>query len=334
MTPLPQPATVAGGGRHRGATRSTDGPSLNQGSTGWQQPVGALSLARPACARGYASPLAHAAWRLAWVGLAVLLACVGLGVRAQSTGGVAPEVAAGWNAALQTSQAVIGQPLGPVEAMVFTDHQNRRVTLADLRGKPVVVSFVYTGCYQACPVATQGLMKAVAAARTALGADSFHVLSIGFNQPFDTPDAMGAFARQARIVDDRWRFLSPRTDDVPALLRAFGFSYTATPKGFDHITQATIVDARGVVAAQVYGDAIDLPQFIGPLKAVMSGEAAQRLSVENIWLKVKLYCTVYDASSGNYKLNYSLFFELFCGVTVLGALAWFMLRELRRSRST
>jgi protein SCO1/2 len=284
--------------------------------------------------RWHATLLAHVVWRLTWACLAVLLACAGNAVRAQGTGGAAPEVAAGWNAALQASQAVIGQPLGSVETMMFTDHQNRQVTLADLRGKPVVVSFVYTGCYQACPVATQGLMKAVAAARTALGADGFHVLSIGFNQPFDTPDAMGAFARQARIVDERWRFLSPRTDDVPALLRAFGFSYTATPKGFDHITQATIVDARGVVAAQVYGDSIDLPQFIGPLKAVMSGEAAQRLSVENIWLKVKLYCTVYDASSGNYKLNYSLFFELFCGATVLGALAWFMLRELRRSRST
>lgn len=333
MTPLPQSATVAGGGRHRGATRSTDGPYPTQGPAGWQQPGGSCSLGWPARARRHTRPLAHAAWRLIWAGLVVLLACVGHPVRAQGAG-VAPEVAAGWNAALQASQAVIGQPLGPVEAMVFTDHQNRRLTLADLRGKPVVVSFVYTGCYQACPVATQGLMKAVAAARTALGADGFHVLSIGFNQPFDTPEAMGAFARQARIVDERWRFLSPRTDDVPALLRAFGFSYTATPKGFDHITQATIVDAQGMIAAQVYGDAIDLPQFIGPLKAVMSGEAAQRLSVENIWLKVKLYCTVYDPSSGNYKLNYSLFFELFCGITFLGALAWFMIRELRRPRST
>lgn len=217
--------------------------------------------------------------------------------------------------------------------MVFTDHQNRRVTLADLRGKPVVVSFVYTGCYQACPVATQGLMKAVAAARTALGADSFHVLSIGFNQPFDTPDAMGAFARQARIVDDRWRFLSPRTDDVPALLRAFGFSYTATPKGFDHLAQASIVDARGRIAAQVYGENFELPMFVGPLKDLLAGQAAQRIDLDSVWRKVKLYCTVYDPASGNYRLNYSLFFEIFCGVTVLGGIGVYLLRALRGQRT-
>lgn len=334
MIPLPQSATVAGGGRRRGSTRSMGDSLSHPGPAGLQQPDGVCSLGWRVRAHRPPAGMAQVGWRLAWACIAILLACAGSVARAQGSGGVAPDVAAGWNAALQDSQAVIGQPLGQVESMAFTDHQNRRLTLADLRGKPVVVSFVYTGCYQACPVATQGLMKAVAAARTALGTGSFHVLSIGFNQPFDTPEAMGAFARQARITDERWRFLSPRTDDVPALLRAFGFSYTATPKGFDHITQATIVDAQGMVAAQVYGDAIDLPQFIGPLKAVMSGEAAQRLSVENIWLKVKLYCTVYDASSGNYRLNYSLFFELFCGITFLGALAWFMIRELRRPRST
>lgn len=165
MTPLPQSATVAGGGgRRRGATRLTGGPDFYLGPADWQQSGGACSLGRRAPVRWHATLLAHVVWRLTWACLAVLLACAGNAVRAQGTGGVAPEVAAGWNAALQASQAVIGQPLGSVETMMFTDHQNRQVTLADLRGKPVVVSFVYTGCYQACPVATQGLMKAVAAA--------------------------------------------------------------------------------------------------------------------------------------------------------------------------
>lgn len=243
-------------------------------------------------------------------------------------------VPASWTEALTASQAAIGRPLGELGRLTLTDTRNRSVRLSDYRGKPVVVSFVYTGCFQACPVATQGLAKAVRAAREALGSDAFHVVSIGFNQPFDTPEAMGAFQRQSRVTDPYWAFLSPAAPDVPALLKAFGFSYAATPKGFDHITQATIVDANGTIAAQVYGDAIDLPQFVGPLKSVIAGEVAKQPSVANLWRTVKLYCTVYDASTGQYKLNYSIFFEIFCGATVLAALGWFMIRELRRPRST
>jgi hypothetical protein len=48
-----------------------------------------------------------------------------------------------------------------------------------------------------------------------------------------------------------------------------------------------------------------------------------------VWTKVRLYCTVYDPYTGKYRLDYSLFFELFAGVTTLGAMGWFLLRSLR-----
>ena len=231
--------------------------------------------------------------------------------------------------ALAASQAAIGRS---PEAFGFTDSFGREATLADFRGKPLVVSFVYTGCFQACPVATQFLAKAVASAQEALGAESFRVVSIGFNQPFDTPQAMAAFARQNGVRDPRWAFLSPDAASVAALTEAFGFTYEATPKGFDHVTQVTVVDARGKIYRQVYGESFDLPMLIGPLKELLSGQASESFSVSNVWEKVKLYCTVYDPSSGRYRLDYSLFFELFAGLTTLGAIGWVMVREMRRKR--
>lgn len=263
--------------------------------------------------------------RLGWLGAS----CVALLCSVASAQAPAP-APAGWTEALRRSQAVIGQPLGEAAALPLADALNRPVTLAGFRGKPLVVSFVYTGCFQACPLATHSLKKAVEEARRTLGADGFRVLTIGFNQPFDTPEAMGAFARQARIADPSWTFASPRAQDVPALARAFGFSYVATPKGFDHITQATLVDAQGVVAAQVYGDDFDLRMFVGPLKSLLEGQAVQRLTLDDLWTKVRLYCTVYDPVTGRYRVNYSLFFELFCGATVLLALGWTMARQWRR----
>lgn len=229
--------------------------------------------------------------------------------------------------AVRTSQAALGRTVGDWQ---FTDHRGRPLSAADLRGKPWVASFIYTGCFQVCPATTQFLKSAVKSARDALGPGRFRVVSIGFNQPFDTPEALAAFARQQGITTDDWIFVAPRVDDVEAILAQFGLTVKATAAGFDHLIQASIVDAENRIYRQVYGDAFELPMFIGPLKELLSGQAAQAVSLENIWLKVKLYCTVYDPTSGRYRFDYSLFVELFAGITFLGALIVFLLREGRR----
>jgi hypothetical protein len=73
------------------------------------------------------------------------------------------------------------------------------VRLADYRGKPLLVSFIYTGCFQVCPTTTQSLPRRSTSSTAGFGADQFNVVSIGFNQPFDSPLAMRAFAAQMRI---------------------------------------------------------------------------------------------------------------------------------------
>ncbi|MDP2369304.1 SCO family protein [Rhodoferax sp.] len=232
-------------------------------------------------------------------------------------------------AAVRASQAVIGKS---VSDWRFIDQSGKEVRMSDLRGKPLVVSFMYTGCFQVCPTTTQFLKRAVQSAKDSLGSDSFRVVSIGFNQPFDTPEALTEFATKQGIKHVNWQFLAPRQADVKALLAEFGVSVKATTAGFDHVIQATVVDRDGVIYRQVYGDAFDLPMFMDPIKQLLSGQAEKAISVENIWLKVKLYCTVYDPRSGKYKFNYSIFVELFAGITFLGALLWYLIHGLRSRR--
>jgi protein SCO1/2 len=70
--------------------------------------------------------------------------------------------------------------------------------------------------------------------------------------------------------------------------------------------------------------------LVYPLKDLLSGQASRAVSIDAIWTKVKLFCTVYDPNSGGYRINYSLFVEIFTGLTVLGGIAWFLLRERQR----
>ncbi len=257
----------------------------------------------------------------------LLAALLAASVLWPGTAGAVAANAAELEQAVRTSQAAIGRTVANWQ---FTDHRGRALRTADLLGKPWVASFVYTGCFQVCPATTQFLRSAVKAARDALGPGRFRVVTVGFNQPFDTPEALAAFARKQGIDVDDWIFVAPRAVDVDALLSQFGLAVKATPAGFDHLVQATIVDAQGRIHRQVYGEAFELPMFVGPLKELLSGQAAQSANLEDIWLKVKLYCTVYDPASGRYRFNYSLFVELFAGITFLGALVVLMLREARR----
>lgn len=231
--------------------------------------------------------------------------------------------------AYETSQAAIGNTIGEFE---LRDASGRTVRLSDYRGKPLLVSFIYTGCFQVCPTTTRFLAEAVGVARKALGEDRFQIVSIGFNQPFDDPVAMASFARQVGISDARWSFLSPRPGDVEALTRQFGFRWEASTGGFDHLLQVSVVDANGMLYRQVYGESFEMQMLVQPLKELLSGQAAREFTLANVWDKVILYCTVYDPHSGGYRVNYSLFFEIFAGLTTLAAIAWGVLRECRRAR--
>ena len=85
--------------------------------------------------------------------------------------------------ALRISQAAIGNTVGSYS---FIKSDESRLALDSLRGKPLVISLIYTSCYHICPTTTRHLADVVRKARDALGDDSFNVLTIGFDTQRDT----------------------------------------------------------------------------------------------------------------------------------------------------
>lgn len=233
--------------------------------------------------------------------------------------------------ALQDSQAAIGRQVGDYR---FRDTSGAPVSLAGLRGKPLVVSFVYTGCFQVCPATTQFLAGAVREAERALGPGTFRVATIGFNPPADDPASMREFARKFGVASQNWLFLTPEIDAVQPLARELGFRYEPTAAGFDHLLQVTILDAQGRVYRQIYGDQFDAPLFVGPLLELVKNAPVPQPTLELAWEKFKLLCTVYDPAAGRYRVNYVVIIELLVGTSVMVLGIGFVLREWRRRRLT
>lgn len=231
-------------------------------------------------------------------------------------------------AALALSQAAIGHSVGNY---TFLDGNGKQLTLESLRGKPVIVSLIYTSCYHICPTVTTNLAKVVNIARDALGDDSFSVLTIGFDTAVDTPDRMRVFAAQRNIDVDNWHFVSSDAETMQRLAGDVGFSYFSSPKGFDHMIQATLLDSAGTVYRQVYGMAPEPPALVEPLKEILWGKQVAATPIEGMLNNIRLFCTVYDPTTGTYRFDYSIFIGLFIGLLTLGGTAWFIIRAWRKS---
>ena len=240
-----------------------------------------------------------------------------------------PAAALDYDKAMRQSGAAIGRT--PSNA-AFTDASGRRMQLADFRGKPLLVSFVYTGCGQVCPTTTRFLDKAVQQAAKSLGSDAFNVATIGFNLPFDNAQAMRQFARHQGIDRAQWKFLSPDADAVDRLTSDFGFAYEASAGGFDHVTQLSVVDANGRIVQQLYGESFDAKLVVSAVRGATLGAPLAPQDLSDLVSRVRILCTVYDPRTGTYRLDYSLFIEIFAGLTVLGATSTYLAREWRRQR--
>lgn len=233
------------------------------------------------------------------------------------------------DAALKASQAAIGRHLGD---FTFLDRNNRQVRLAEHRGKPLLVSFVYTGCTSVCPPTTRLLSQAIRKAQGVVGSDSFRVLTIGFNLPYDSPAAMRDFARRFGIDSPGWEFLTPYEGQLGDLTRNFGFTYARTAWGFDHITQVTVVDQQGRIYRQVYGDDFSIVQLIDPLKELIEGTPVPVKSLSDFIERVRILCTIYDPRANAYRFDITVIGEIAAFFVVAIALLWFVGLELYKRR--
>jgi protein SCO1/2 len=245
------------------------------------------------------------------------------------TGGAQGGSALDPDEALKFSQSVIGRPIGDY---TFLDRGRRQVRLADYRGKPLVVNFVYTGCFSVCPTTTARVAKAIREARKTLGTGAFNVVTIGFNLPYDSPEAMGDFARRYGIDDPSWEFLSPYEKQLPQLVADLGFRYVATTGGFDHVTQLTILDAGGRVRRQVYGDEFALPLLIDPLQQLVTGTPMPVANLAELVERIRIVCTVYDPRTGRYRFKTSVIGDVVSFVLIAVTIFGFLWHERRRRR--
>jgi protein SCO1/2 len=137
--------------------------------------------------------------------------------------------------------------IGPAPAVSLIDATGRPFELASLRGKAVVVSFVYTTCNGSCPATTHNLYRVQEALKGAgLWGERVHFVSITLDPARDTPEVLGNYARIYGADPAAWHFVSGPPDRVARVVAAWDMWARTNAAGvLDHPSRIFLVDPRG-----------------------------------------------------------------------------------------
>ena len=107
--------------------------------------------------------------------------------------------------------------------VTLTTHQGKQVRFYDdlLKGKIVVINFMYTSCKDACPLTTAHLVKVQKVLGERVGRDVF-MYSLTIDPKHDTPAVLRNFAEKFH-TGPGWLFLTGKDDDLELLRVKLGF---------------------------------------------------------------------------------------------------------------
>jgi protein SCO1 len=162
--------------------------------------------------------------------------------------------------------------IGPAPQFTLTSQDGKPFALADLRGKAVVVAFIYTECPDICPMLTQKMVEIQDELGANFGAKVAFV-SISLDPEHDTPEVLKDYAQFWGAKPDGWAFLTGAPEAVRDVTRRYGVFFAKKEDGSVEHTQLTsLVDAAGQMRVQYLGARFDPEEFRQDLMSLVDKE--------------------------------------------------------------
>jgi protein SCO1/2 len=134
-------------------------------------------------------------------------------------------------------------PPQPTPNFTLTDQSGQKVSMADQRGKLVLLTFLYTNCPDVCPLITQNLNQAL----QMLGPkrDDVRVLAVSVDPEGDTPEAVSKYAKAHHLLPE-FHYLIGTRDELTNVWKNYDVAAVASdPELVDHTAYTMLVDSSG-----------------------------------------------------------------------------------------
>lgn len=129
----------------------------------------------------------------------------------------------------------------------LTTQAEEGLHLANLKGKVLLISFVFTTCNGSCPATTHRMAQVQQALQEKglLRDDQVRLLSITLDPQRDTPAVLRGYMKLYDIDPAHWSFLTGPPERVGAVVSAWGMWARPAANGqLDHPSRIFLVDRR------------------------------------------------------------------------------------------
>ena len=159
--------------------------------------------------------------------------------------------------------------IGPAPDFTLTNQDGQPLSLANLRGKVAVATFIYASCTDTCPLLTAKM----AGIQKRLGSDfgsRVYFISVTVDPERDTPEVLGRYARAHGANLDGWAFLTGSPAQIREVSRSYGIFVRKQERGdVDHTFLTSIIDPGGMLRVQYMGVRFDPEEMLRDIRSLL-----------------------------------------------------------------
>lgn len=143
-------------------------------------------------------------------------------------------------------------------AFALQDAEGRPIRLTDLRGKVVVLHFIYAGCPDVCPLHADRIAEIQSMVNQTPMKEQVKFVTITTDPKNDTPDVLRAYGGQHGLSPANWIFLTTAAkqpeDATRKLAGQFGHKFMKQENGYQiHGIVTHVIDREGRWRANFHG---------------------------------------------------------------------------------
>lgn len=215
-----------------------------------------------------------------------------------------------------------------VENIVIRDANGNSLRLYDnLRGKPLVLSPVYTRCPMACSLISSGLKNSIDKLGT-LGKD-FSVLTFSFDST-DTGDDLKNFEKRWKMDGVNWKTVTASGEGIAALLKSLDYDvdYDEQSKEYAHPNVVIVITPSGRISRYIYG----VEPKPDDLKLAIMEAQVEKTSFNNFFKTLYVRCFSFNPATKSYHVDWRFILQTIAGLMIIAIVGTILIRSLYANR--
>lgn len=150
----------------------------------------------------------------------------------------------------------------------LVNQDGERFSFERLKGRTVVLNFIFTHCPSSCPMQTKALTTVQGALSDALR-ERVSFVSVSMDPERDTPSVLKQYATLLGARPSNWSFVTGSADEITWLGSHFSAQVTRIDAGqFNHRVAVYLLDANQRLVQTYSGEPLDQKRLLTEIEAV------------------------------------------------------------------